>query len=64
MASTGLLLFQALCDVGNALEALRDTYVPESDQWLWHTEVLGLLDASVDLLVHSAGLGGADDADV
>lgn len=60
--STALALFQHLCDVGNALEMLRDMYVPESDQWLFHTEVLGMLDEAVDMLVHSQGLGGADDA--
>jgi len=60
--STGLALFQQLCDVGNALEMLRDMYVPESDQWLFHTEVLGMLDEAVDMLVHSQGLGGEDDA--
>jgi hypothetical protein len=59
--SLSLALFDSLCDVGNALEALRDMYVPESDQWIWHTEVLGLLDMAVDLLVESNGLGGSDD---
>ena len=58
MNSVGLHLFQDLCAVGNALEALRDMYVPESDQWLWHTEVLGLLDETIDVLVHSEGLEG------
>jgi hypothetical protein len=56
MNSVGLQLFQDLCAVGNALEALRDLYVPESDQWLWHTEVLALVDSSIDTLVHSEGL--------
>ena len=56
--SVALHLYQAMCDVGNALEALRDLYVPESDQWLWHTEVLAILDEAVDLLVHSEGLSG------
>jgi hypothetical protein len=60
--SAALAIFEALCTVGNALEALRDMYVPESDQWLWHAEVLAILDQAVDTLVHSAGLGGADDA--
>ena len=59
--SVALELFGKLCDVGNALELLRDLCVPESDQWLWHTEVLGLLDESIDLLVHSSGIGGDDD---
>ena len=56
MNSIGLHLFTAMCDVGNALEALRDMYVPESDQWLWHTECLQLLDQAVDTLVESNGL--------
>ena len=59
--SVALHLFENLVLVGNALEALRDTYPPMTDQWLWHTEVLGLLDESIDVLVHSEGLE-ADDA--
>lgn len=58
--SVALALFTALCEVGNALEMLRDMYVPESDQWLWHTEVLAILDETIDLLVHSEGLEGDD----
>jgi hypothetical protein len=50
-----LTLYYELCDVGNALELLRDTYCPASDAWLWHTEVLGMLDASIDRLVRSIG---------
>jgi hypothetical protein len=60
--STALALFQALCDVGNLLEALRDADTPCSNEWLMHTEVLGLLDAAVDLLVESEGLPGDNDA--
>jgi hypothetical protein len=59
--STALQLFQDLCVIGNALEALRDTSCPASDEWLWHTEVLGMLDASIDLLVHSCGLDERED---
>lgn len=59
--SLALALFADLCTVGNALERLRDTYAPMTDQWLWHTEVLGLLDEAIDTLVHSQGLGGTDD---
>ena len=62
-APLALTLFKSLCAVGNALEALRDMYSPESDQWLWHTEVLGILDLAIDELVNSQGLGGTDDAD-
>ena len=62
MSSLGLTLFTALCNVGNALEAIRDLYPPASDDWLWHTELLGMLDAAVDILVESQGLGGQDDA--
>jgi hypothetical protein len=54
--SVALALFTALCDVGNALERLRDTYQPMTDAWLWHTEVLGLLDSCIDMLVHSNGI--------
>lgn len=60
--SVALHLFENLVLVGNALEALRDSYPVMSDQWLWHTEVLGLLDSSIDDLVHSQGLEG-DNAD-
>lgn len=59
--SRALCLYTALCEVGNALELLRDTYTPASDGWLWHTEVLGLLDEAIDGLVRSSGLGGDDD---
>jgi hypothetical protein len=54
--SVALELYEALCEVGNALELLRDMYEPCSDGWTWHTEVLGLLDEAIDLLVHSDGL--------
>ena len=60
--SIALALFESLVQVGNALEMLRDMYVPESDQWLWHTEVLAILDETIDLLVHSEGLPGDHDA--
>lgn len=59
--SLGLQLFTALCEVGNALEQVRDTYEVMTDQWLWHTEVLGLLDASIDMLVYSNGIDDEDD---
>ena len=62
MNSTGLIIFQRLCEVGNALEGLRDMFVPESDQWIWHTEILAMLDEAVDFLVYSDGLEDDDDA--
>lgn len=61
MNSIGLMLFRKLCDVGNALELLRDMYAPASDQWVWHTELLGILDAAIDTLVDSTGID--DDGD-
>ena len=33
-----LALFHALCDVGNALEHLRETSTPASDAWCALTE--------------------------
>lgn len=60
--STALRLFLALCTVGNAMEAWREQFPPASDDWLAATEILGWVDAAVDLLVDSAGIGGADDA--
>lgn len=57
-----LQLFHALCDVGNALEYYRDLHVPGSDDWTALTELLGMVDASVDMLVYSSGLGECDDA--
>ena len=59
--SLGLALFTALCEVGNLLEAWRDIYVPGSDDWTAGTEILGALDACIDMLVTSQGLGGLDD---
>jgi hypothetical protein len=58
--STGLCLFKKLCEVGNALEGLRDMYTPGTDQWLFHTEALAMLDEVVDLLVDSAGIDDED----
>lgn len=60
--SVALGLFARLVICGNALEQIRDTYAPMTDQWLWHTEVLGLLDEAIETLVQSQGLGGEDDA--
>ena len=60
-APVALTLFHALCDVGNALEYYRDLHAPGSDDWTVLTELLGMLDASVDLLVRSTGVGGGDD---
>jgi hypothetical protein len=54
--SLGLELFHRLCAVGDALQALRDLYAPSADEWLWHTELLGQLDAAIDMLVYSGGL--------
>lgn len=59
--SVALELFGKLCDVGNALEWYRDLHAPGSDDWTVLTELLGMLDTSVDMLVHSSGLGGQDD---
>ena len=60
--SVALALYNAMCDVGNVLEAWRDRYTPGSDDWCAATEVLGWLDAAVDMLVESTGIGGTDDA--
>ena len=56
-----LALFQSLCDVGNALAHVRDTQEPCSDTWTHLTCILLALDASIDTLVRSSGLGGDDD---
>ena len=60
--SVALCLFKQLCEVGNALEALRNLHPPGSDDWTALTEILGWLDSAIDALVTSQGLGGADDA--
>lgn len=54
--SVALRLFDDLCVVGNDLEAYRDTYAPGSDAWTALTDMLGMLDEAIDLLVHSDGL--------
>lgn len=59
--SAPLVIFQALCEVGNALEWYRDSYPPGSDRWVAMTEILGWLDAAVDTLVHSGGLDDDDE---
>lgn len=61
-APVALTLFHQLCDVGNALAHVRDTQAPCSDTWTALTCIILQLDASIDTLVHSRGLGGRDDA--
>lgn len=60
--STALCLFDHLCAVGNAMALLRDTQEPCSDLWTALTCLVIELDAAIDLLVLSSGIGGADDA--
>ena len=60
--SIALTLFQRLCDVGTALECLREAHDPASETWLALTCLTSELDALIDLLVQSQGLGGKDDA--
>ena len=43
--STGLALFQQLCEVGNALAHVRDRQEPCSDTWTAPTCILLTLDA-------------------
>lgn len=59
--STALALFNRLCDVGNALAHVRDRQEPCSGTWTALTCVLLTLDAAIDTLVYSQGLGGSDD---
>jgi hypothetical protein len=59
--STALALFDALCAVGNALVLLRDREEPCSDRWCDLTCLILQLDATIDFLVRSRGLGGTDD---
>jgi hypothetical protein len=58
--SLALALFKQLCDVGNALEYYRDLHAPGSDDWTALTEILGLLDLSIDRLVRSNGIDDED----
>ena len=60
MNSTGLRLFQQLCDLGNALDAWRNTHPPGSDDWCACTEIILGLDAAIDTLVHSHGMHDDD----
>jgi hypothetical protein len=59
--SLALTLYDALCVVGNALEAARETFAPASDPWLALTDILGALDEAIDLLVRAAPLDDGDD---
>ena len=59
--SVALCLFQALCKVGNALEAFRDGFEICSDDWTAITDILGMLDQAIDVLVHSQGLDDEED---
>lgn len=60
--SVALQLFRQLCDLGTALAQVRDVYEPCSDTWTALTCLLLTLDAAIDTLVRSQGLGGTDDA--
>ena len=59
--SKALVFFEALCEIGTGLECARERHAPGSDDWTILTEILAALDAAVDALVHSSGLGGSDD---
>jgi hypothetical protein len=59
--STALMLFEKLCDVGNAMALLRDAQAPCSDLWCDLTCLILELDGAIDTLVRSSGLGGRDD---
>ena len=50
--SVALTLFHQLCDVGNALEQLRELHAPGSDDWCACTDIIIGLDAAIDTLVH------------
>lgn len=52
----GLVVFDHLCAVGNALETLREETVTGSDAWCGLTELLQQIDHAIDMLVHSAPL--------
>lgn len=60
--SIALALFHQLCDVGNALECVRDAHAPASETWLALTCIVLELDAAIDLLVRSSGLPEDNDA--
>jgi hypothetical protein len=59
--SLALCLFNDLCAVGNALAAYRDRFAPCSDDWTALTCLVLHLDAAIDRLVRSSGLGEDDD---
>ena len=54
--SVALALFNALCDVANALEQLREMHTPGSDAWCACTDIIIGVDTIIDTLVHSNGL--------
>jgi hypothetical protein len=56
MQSTGLLIFQALCDCGNTLAACRDDYPPGSDTWCALTGFVQSIDQLIDALVEGPAL--------
>jgi hypothetical protein len=56
MTSTGLLAFEILCRCGNDLDALREGCCPGSDGWVGLTQLVQVVDAMIDGVVHSDGL--------
>ena len=57
--SLGLTVFHKLCDVGNALQGLRDQQPPGSDSWVGLAELVLQIDSMIDMLVDSEGLEDA-----
>ena len=54
--SLGLIVFQKLCDVGNALQCLRDQQTPGTDAWVGLEELVQGIDRLINQVVDSEGL--------
>jgi hypothetical protein len=58
--SLGLDVFEHLCGTANQLERLRTDYCEGSSAWTALTQLVQALDALIDELVRSEGLGEDD----
>lgn len=61
MTSTGLLVFEALCQAGDTIAAAREPYGPGTDAWCALTELLQGVDALIDQVVTADAIEEEDD---
>jgi len=61
MSSVSALIFDVLCEAGNAIAAQRERFDPASDGWLQLTQMLDAIDTLVDQIVLSPAIEAPED---